>query len=244
MGTSQSFFATTGRSIKAIGILTFTAMVFWLGGATRVHAQNFQVGGYFTPVFPRGEFKENVSNNGYGGGGFFLVRLGDSPLMAGGDFGIVVYGSETHEEPISTTIPSVIVNVRTSNNIFLGHALLRMQPRSGPILPYLDGLIGMKHLFTMTTISDDFSVDPIASTTNLSDTAFSYGVGAGVQVPLFSPKSGGGIMLDGSVRYLRGGRADYLRKGSIHEVNGQAFFDVFSSRTDVIAVQIGVTFRF
>jgi hypothetical protein len=46
------------------------------------------------------------------------------------------------------------------------------------------------------------------------------------------------------VRYLRGGRAEYLRKGSIREVNGSVVYDVFSSRTDVLAVQAGVTFRF
>ncbi|HKE03376.1 MAG TPA: hypothetical protein VKE91_04920 [Blastocatellia bacterium] len=50
--------------------------------------------------------------------------------------------------------------------------------------------------------------------------------------------------MDANVRYLRGSQAEYLKKGSIRQENGLAVFDVLSSRTDVIAVQIGVTFRF
>jgi hypothetical protein len=83
----------------------------------------------------------------------------------------------------------------------------------------------------------------IASTTDLSDTTFSYGFGGGLQVPLWQ-NSERAILLDGNVRYLRGSRAEYLKRGSIREVNGQVIYDVFASRTDVIAVQIGVIFRF
>jgi hypothetical protein len=229
--------------LKASSIFSACFLALWIGGATIVRAQEFQAGGYFTTVVPRGEFRENVTNNGYGGGGFFLVRLGPSPFLVGGDAGVVIYGSESRREPFSTTIPNVDVRVRTSNNILLAHAVLRIQPRKGLIRPYADGLIGLKHLFTRTSISDEFDDEVIASTTDLSDTTFSYGFGGGVQVPL-SQKGEQAILLDGNVRYLRGSRAEYLRKGSIREVNGQVIYDVFASRTDVIAVQIGVTFRF
>jgi opacity protein-like surface antigen len=242
--TTKLYMAATNLSvIKAPSILAACFLALWIGGATIVRAQEFQAGGYFTTVVPRGEFNENVTNNGYGGGGLFLVRLGPSPFLVGGDAGIVIYGSETRREPFSTTIPNVDVRVRTSNNILLAHTVLRVQPRSGLIRPYADGLIGLKHLFTRTSISDGFDVEAIASTTDLSDTTFSYGFGGGVQVPI---KQNGekAIMLDGSVRYLRGSRADYLKKGSIRQENGQVLFDILSSRTDVVAVQIGVTFRF
>jgi hypothetical protein len=228
---------------RAPSILSVCFLALWIGGATIVRAQEKQVGGYFTTVVPRGEFRENVTSNGYGGGGFFLVRLGPSPFLVGGDAGVVVYGSETRFEPFSTTIPNVRVRVRTSNNILLAHSVLRLQPRNGPIRPYADGLIGLKHLFTRTTISDDFDDEQIASTTDLSDTTFSYGFGGGVQVSLWQ-NGEQAILLDGNVRYLRGSRAEYLKKGSIRDENGQVIFDVLSSRTDVMSVQIGVTFRF
>jgi hypothetical protein len=232
---------TTRLLVKALSILAACFLALLSGGATMVRGQDFQAGGYFTTVVPHGEFNDYVTNNGYGGGGYFLVRLGSSPFLAGGDVGIVTYGSKTRDEPFSNTIPNVFVRVRTSNNILLAHSLVRVQPREWRIRPYLDGLIGLKHLFTRTTISDD--LEEIASTTDLSDTAFSYGFGGGVQVPI-SQSGGVEILLDGNVRYLRGGRADYLRKGSIRQENGLVFYDIYSSRTDVVAVQVGVSFRF
>ena len=121
--------------------------------------------------------------------------------------------------------------------------MLRAQPRTGPVRPYVDGLIGLKHLFTRTSVSDLSDGETIASDTNLSDTSFSYGIGGGLQIPL---KRGRGwrVLLDTNVRYLRGGRAEYLRKGSIREENGLVTYDIFSSRTDVMAVQVGVMFSF
>jgi opacity protein-like surface antigen len=216
-----------------------------IGQAAAVRAQEFQAGLDFITVVPRGEFKENVGNNGYGAGGNFLVRLGSSPLLVGGDLGVVVYGSESREEVLSPTIPNVRVRVRTSNNILLTHFLLRLQPTRGRVRPYADGLIGLKRLFTQTSIGDSFGDDDdnLLSSTDLSDTTLSYGFGGGLQVQLNS-RDKPAVLLDGKVRYLRGGRAEYLRKGSIRQVSGGVVYDVLSSRTDVVAVQIGVTFRF
>jgi hypothetical protein len=227
---------------RATSALSVCFLALLIGGATIVHAQERgQVGGYFMTVVPRGEFSENVTNNGYGAGGQFLIRLGPSPFLAGGDFGAIVYGSESRREPISGT--NLQVRVSTSNNIFLGHFVLRAQPRTGPVRPYIDGLIGLKHLFTITSISDPDGGETITSDTDLSDTTLSYGFGGGLQIPLTKGREAR-ILLDTNVRYLRGARAAYLKKGSIREENGLPVFDVLFSRTDVIAVQIGVTFRF
>jgi hypothetical protein len=228
---------------KAPCVFSVCFLALLIGGATIGHAQERQAGVYFTTIVPRGEFSENVTNNGYGVSGQFLVRLGPSPFLAGGDIGIAVYGSESRREPISSTIPNLQVRVRTTNNILFSHFILRAQPRTGPVRPYLDGLIGLKHLFTRTSISDLSDDETIASSTDLSDTTLSYGFGGGMQIPLTKGPEAR-ILLDTNVRYLRGARAEYLRKGSIREENGLVFFDVLSSRTDALAVQIGVTFRF
>jgi opacity protein-like surface antigen len=231
-------------AMKAPSVLSACLLALWIGGVTPVRAQEYQAGFYFTTLVPRGGFSENITNNGYGGGGLFLVRLGDSPLLVGGDLGAVTYGSESHRESISTTIP-VQVRVRTSNNILLFHSLVRLQHRNGPIRPYADGLIGLKHLFTTTSITSLSTGDEIAGDTDLSDTTLSYGFGGGAQIPLSGKGNGKfAIMLDANARYLRGGRASYLKKGSIRQVDGFPIFDVLSSRTDVVSVQIGVTFRF
>jgi opacity protein-like surface antigen len=229
---------------KAPRLALVCLLVLFIEGATIVQAQERgQAGGYFMTIIPRGEFSENVGNNGYGGGGQFFIRVGDSPFLMGGDFGGVVYGSQSRREPISNTIPNLSLRVTTRNNIFLTHFALRAQPRSGPVRPYVDGLIGLKYLYTRTSVSDPFDDETIASNTDFSDTALSYGIGGGLQIPLTKGRESR-IVLDTGVRYLRGGRADYLRRGSIVVDNGAVFFDIFSSRTDVLSVQVGVMFRF
>jgi hypothetical protein len=212
--------------------------------AAPVHAQSFQVGIDFTAVVPRGEFKENIENNGYGLSGNFLVALGPSPFLVGVDAGFATYGSEKRRVPLSSSIPDITVDVTTDNNIVLTHFVLRAQPRSGPVRPYVDGLVGFKYLFTQTKVEADSAEDPLASTTNLSDFAFSYGVGGGVQFRLAGLGGGRELQLDTNVRHLWGSEARYLREGSIQRDDGDVIFDVLTSRTNVVTVQVGVSFRF
>jgi hypothetical protein len=146
--------------------------------------------------------------------------------------------------PLSDSIPDISVDVKTDNNIVLTHFLLRAQTRSGPVRPYVDGLIGFKYLFTQTRVEADSEEDPLASTTNLSDFAFSYGVGGGVQFRLAGFGGGRELLLDTKVRHLWGSEARYLREGSIERDDGDAIFDVLRSRTNAVTVQVGVTFRF
>ncbi len=207
-------------------------------------AQKYQAGIDFTTVFPVGEFRDNVDNNGYGVGGQFLFGLGKSPVFIGADAGVAVYGTQSRREILSPSIPELRLKVTTRNNIAWSHFLMRLQARQGRVRPYAEGLVGAKYLFTNTTITDDFSDDAIASDTNFSDTTFSAGVGAGVQIHLAKTGKRSDVSLDTRVRYMFGGDADYLKKGSIIRTPGGVFFDVLSSRTDTVTLQVGVTFRF
>ena len=230
------------RGFRRLGFLMVLAV--WQAASTPLHAQEIQAGVDFLTVIPKGELRDNIDNNGYGIGGQFLIGIGRSPFLAGIDAGTVRYGSMKTREPFSSTIPEVELELQTDNKIVLTHFLLRVQPRTGNVRPYLDGLVGFKYLFTSTSIRSEFSDEVIASTTNLSDLTFSYGFGGGVQVLLAGSSVGRQICLDGKVRYLRGSEAKYLRRGSIRREGGGVFFDVLSSRTDVVTAQIGVTFRF
>src|SRR4030095_12911345 len=243
--SSSPLSQSTRRNIAALyraGMVI--ALLLVLAGASDTKTQEFQLGIDFTTVIPQGEFNRNIRTNGYGVGGQFLVRLANTPILLGVDAGYAVYGSDEHTEPISETIPEVRVKVRTTNNIVFTHFIARAQPRTGKVRPYIDGLIGFKYLFTDTSIINDFNDEEIASTKNLSDGTRSYGVGGGVQIRLARIGTTGDVALDGKVRYLRGQRAEYLKEGSIRRENGSVFFDVLSSRTDVVTVQVGVTFRF
>lgn len=245
-GSSLTRFLFSNRTlrttIRQAGLVTICALL--LTCAPALQAQDLQFGIDFTAAFPQSEFKRNVDSNGYGVGGQFLYGIKRSPFMIGADVGFVTYGSESFTESLSPTIPEVRVRVRTTNNIFTGHFVLRAQKREGTVRPYVEGLVGLQHLFTRTSVSNDFNDEEFAADTNFSDSTFSAGAGAGIQFLLTKGVSKPDILLDTKVRYLRGARAEYLRRGSIFRGDGEIFFEPFSSPIHLVNLQIGVTFRF
>lgn len=120
-----------------------TIFIFLLFLITAGFSQTkFQAGLNLKLGFPQSEFKDNVDNIGFGGAGQFGYHIPQSPFYIGANVGFIIYGSETREEPFSTTIPDVYVDVTTTNSIFNGHLLFRVQPQEGFLRPYLDGMIG------------------------------------------------------------------------------------------------------
>ncbi len=200
---------------------------------------------------PQNEFQDNVEDFGFGLGGNFGYHFGASPIMLGAEFQYMIYGSQTRRVPFSETIPDVTVEVETSNNILLFHALARLQSSTGTFRPYLDGLLGLNYFFTETSVRDEDGLDePIASSTNQDDAAFSYGAGGGVMLRVYqSQKPAGGVklsevLIDFRIRYLFGGEATYLKEGSITVNDGQVAIDALRSRTDLLTYQLGVSFNF
>lgn len=235
------------NGLRFFGIIGFALLFFTSSGYSQVR---FQSGVDFTLGFPQGEFKENVDRIGLGGSGYFVYKLPKSPLALGVCVGVLIYGSDTREEPFSTEIPEVYVDVSTRNYILMCHFLFRVQPSEGKLRPYLDGLIGFNYLWTETGIYDQGSVfDDIARSVNFSDLALSYGAGGGLMIPVFEKKENKsqrpfGIFIDVGIRYLKGGNAEYLKEGSIRRENGEVEYDVSESITDFITARIGVSFTF
>jgi len=91
--------------------------------------EDFQAGVNFSIGFPQNEFKESVDQIGLSGFGHFAYNFRKSPFSVGLSLGFLVYGSETREELLSSAIPEVFVDITTTNNIFLCHFLLRVQPQ-------------------------------------------------------------------------------------------------------------------
>lgn len=209
----------------------------------------------FVMGIPQEEFRDNVDNLGFGLDFFGGLGFGRSPLVIGLDLGFLVYGRERRTEPFSNTIPDVTVEVTTTNNILKSHFVLRVQPPDGAIRPYLDGLIGLKYLFTQTRIEDEGFGDQesIAQSTNFDDVALSYGVGGGVAIQLYRPPAEQkpseknplkALELKLGAQYLFGGEADYLQEGSIERQNGTVTFEAERSRTTLLVPQLGVALRF
>lgn len=213
------------------------------------HAQQGSGGAGLVLAIPQGAFADRIDGVGFGLGGEIVYHIPNTPVGFGLAGTFVVYGQETIRQNL---LPRVQVDVVTTNNIALGHALLRLQPPTGAFRPYADALIGFSYLFTESRIEDvDFGDDrDIASSTNFDDGAFSYGIGGGVMAQVYSGRPEGtgrafSVFVDASVRYLFGGEAEYLREGGIDtDNNGNLTFDIISSRTDLLMPQLGVTVRF
>jgi hypothetical protein len=199
----------------------------------------------FTLGFPMNEFKQNVKRTGFGGSLQFLLwnPTPELPYTFGLNLGYINYGSESRTEPFSYSIPDVSVDVSRTNNIINFHFLSQVIYPYGNIRPYMEFLLGGSYIFTMTQI-DSYGSEESTSTTNFDDWAWSYGAGAGFLIKLTSDsikaENLGAIFLDFKVRYLYGTEAQYLKEGSVTISNGQAFYDVSKSKTDLLTAQLGV----
>ncbi len=216
---------------------------------TAAAESNFLGGLHFNAGLPQGDLRDRIDRDAYGLGGQIFFAPTTSPIAVGLDLGWANYGTESREEPFSTSIPDVTVDVETMNNFVQGFLVLRGQVPRGPVQVYADALMGFNYLYTETSIKEHGSGSgDVASSTNQDDTAFAYGFGGGVMVPVWQRSSDGKgvhqVSVDGGVRYVRGDKAEYLKKGSIRRVNGAVAFDTIESRTDMTKLHCGVTVRF
>jgi len=217
----------------------------------------FQAGLNFLVGVPQGEFADNVSDPGFGFSGHFGYTIPRSVFAIGANLGFLVYGSETRKEPFSETIPDVTVDVSRTNSIFQGHLMFRIQPVNGFLAPYIDGLFGFNYLFTETSVKNEDSFngyDEIASSTNYDDIAFSYGGGGGMMLRVYSGMHENDetgeekpfqVFIDLGMRYLLGGEAEYLTKGSITITeDSRVLYSPSKSKTDLLNFHIGASVAF
>ena len=194
---------------------------------------------------PTGDFS-------YTGGGLRMSldrQLGRSVFSVGGEFVVLLYGEEQlpysgeyHGRPLKSAT--------TDHEGFNIAMLLRAQRPTGKWRPYADVVLGT-HTFRTTTRVDGTGTSYCSfngncstvgelTSTQLSDTVLTYGGGAGL---LRTVTKGELLLLDFSIRYLRGGVAQYLTNGAIQrDGNTIVQIDVSRSRTDALAVYLGVRF--
>lgn len=212
--------------------------------------ERFHASADFTLGFPRGEFEQNIDRSGIGGSGYFAYKFKNSPLSAGASITVLVYGSETRPELLDEAIPEVEVDVTTRNYILMCHFVFRAQPQEGNFRPYVEGLAGFHYLWTETGVHDQGCCNErIASSVNLSDFAWSFGAGCGVMWKVYEPRqkndrSPFAVFVDLGARFLKGGKAEYLREGSIRREDGQLIYDIQMSNTDLITARLGLSFAF
>jgi len=137
----------------------------------------------------------------------------------------------------------ILVDVDTSNAIVNLGIGPQFSVPYGPVRPYVHaGFSGL--LFrTTSSVSGIRSTDePIATTTNLSDWTGAWVMGAGLRIPLGG--AGSLVDLDVGARYHRGGRARYLREGSIIDnPDGSISISPLESRTPFMLYSVGIRIR-
>lgn len=196
-------------------------------------------GGSLVLALPVGEFKRYV-NAGGGVSGFFDVRLGSQSAVGirlDGTF--ILYGNERRRVPLSSTVQLVYVDVNTSNQIVNVGIGPRIAARSGGIRPWVGGAIGFSYFWTSSSVAGSDNVGPFASSTNFEDFTFAWHAGGGVLVRLGHGRTP--VYLDLAAVYLRNGRVQYLRPGSIDTSVSPPVITPIESETDLWMISLGVS---
>ena len=189
---------------------------------------------------PQGQLADNI-HFGYGGSaayqfrvdrdGFFSLRL---------DAGVLQYGNETKRVPLSSTIGGRIqVDVRTSNYLVPVTIGPQLQWPRGSFRPYVHAGVGGQFFWTESSVQGSGDSYDFANTTNQHDAAGVWMAGGGVLFPVYSGRTK--VSVDVGAQYFGGGRAQYLRPGSIEDLpDAQIRINTLESETNMVIVRLGV----
>lgn len=234
--------------------ITFILLLFFTGISTSLFAQEFHAELDLNIGAPQGEFNDNLDRIGWGLGLMGGYKFEYSPVLIGLDFGFMNFGSDLKEEPLSPNIPDMRVEVRNSYNLLHGDLLLRFIGPPTVFRPYVDGLIGFNYFFTETTVEErGTGRDEIMRDTNYDDVTLSYGLGAGLNLRLYQytgfhdergPGTPAALYLNASARYMFGRNAEYMSKGSVEIEDGDVFYNVHESATNLLYFKLGIVLQF
>lgn len=189
---------------------------------------------------PAGEFGTNIGL-GYGANAAYLYQLDRAGILSlRADLGFVSYGHESKRVPLSPTVGGRI-QVRVSTNNFIVPVSIGPQLTwpTGSIRPYVNAGFGGQFFVTQSSIDGTNGDYSGLSTTNQHDQTHAWVMGGGVYVPVASRRVN--LMLDAGVQYFTGGRAQYLRPGSIVDLpDSQIQINPLESDTHMLVVRLGM----
>jgi opacity protein-like surface antigen len=189
---------------------------------------------------PAGAFRNNIGF-GYGGNAAYMFRLDrEGFLSLRADAGILGYGSEHFNTPLSSTIGGRIqVKVSTTNYIVPLSIGPQLAWPTGKFRPYVNAGVGAQAFFTESNVEGSDDSWEFANTTNQSDWTSSWVAGGGVYMPIYEGKTK--VSIDLGVQYHNGGRAQYLKPGSIQDLpDAQIRVTPLESDTHMMLVRLGV----
>jgi hypothetical protein len=204
--------------------------------------------------WPAGDFQDEV-DFAFGGGGRIGWGTGnESPVKCTLflDVNYLNYGHERRVEPFSYTIPDVTVDVVTDNYMMHFSPGISFGLSRGVVRPYGEVFGGLTYIATKTKIENSsLPSEPIAESTNFNDYTYNIGAGGGLKFRVW--QSGSDIdkvelseaLIDIKLVYIKGGEAEYLRKGSIVRNNNATIsYDTIRSNTDLVQLRIGAYLTF
>lgn len=188
---------------------------------------------------PQGEFNDFVGT-GVGIGGNFTWFL-DYQKRAGLRLFLswIQYGRTTERLPLSPTLPGLLVDLTTSNNIVTFGLGPEFQFGRGDLRAYMHGGIGLSNFVTITSAEGSNNTETFASTTNFNDWTFAWYGGGGLQFQISHGDNP--VSLDFGLRYQGHGETRYLREGSIRPTPGGGIsFTPIQSQTNILVPHLGV----
>jgi hypothetical protein len=182
-------------------------------------------------LFPMGEFNSRIGKDAVGVSAFYAWRIRNAPVLFGVEAAAHIYPQSLFKSDSDSY-----------NMVDQGLVFLRLQPRAGSVVTYLEVLAGVNYLSTSSVYYDDYSGE-YESEVEFQDITVAAGAGAGLCMQLgrgakSMDPDGKPTYLDFKVRYVFGGYANYMREvwdGSLSPEH---------SRTNVLTVQLGLSWFF
>ncbi len=192
---------------------------------------------------PIGEFDATWGRQLVGLSANMSVPMRRLPLSYGFDFAWARMGGETQVVPVNEeNIESTTGDLSVKSNVYGYHALVRLQPFTGKVSPYVEGMAGMRQFTTRTEITVDGLDQPIMEQRNENDFIGSTGWAAGLQV---LPGKSKNFYVEGRVESLFGGQVTYVDPATIAvSTNGDVKYNTLTSGTRVVNITFGIGLRF
>ncbi len=230
--------------MKKINYLIFAIAL--IPGLVNAQGFNFDIG--FALGTPQGSFHQSLERNAYGLDMSATYQIPRSPIHFGIGGVYQNFGWDERTEFFSPDIQEVRVKVRTTNNMFTPHLIMRFEPEYGVIKPFVEGLVGFNYLYTQSSVVDGWDDDELASTVNHDYYTPSYGIGGGMKFRLYEGYDEDGDFIGFSIivkaKYMLGGEADYLKEGDLIRTRRGLDYNLSRSRTDLTTFNVGFVFNF
>jgi len=185
---------------------------------------------------PRGALGEQADVAG-GVAGHALLSTPKGTLALRFDGSWLLYGSETIRLPVAQTAGRLNREITTDNWI----AQLGVGPQLsfplGRARPYLGAFAGLSYLSTTSHLRDPGGFVS-AESTNYDDTAFAYGGGGGLLVPI----GHGSTSLDLGLRYVRTETVRFLAEGDLGGDGADVVARPHRGQANLLEFHVGVVF--